>query len=107
MRRIGLALALSLVVGVALLPRPAWAHHRHLRVHVGCCVFIAPVHPFVHHKFFVHHGFIRPHPFVHDGFVHPHVGSTVVVVNPPPVWVPGFWWWNGFQWLWVPGHWAQ
>jgi hypothetical protein len=24
---------------------------------------------------------------------------------PGPTWVPGFWWWDGYQWVWYPGHW--
>ncbi len=94
------ALALSLVIGLTLLPGAAGAHHRHHGVFVGCCVFIAPVSPFVHHHFF-HNGFIDPRfgPSVI-------VGSPAVVVVPQPVWVPGVWQWTGFQWVWMPGHWA-
>ena len=96
-------LVLSLLVAMTLLSGAAWAHDRHHRVFVGCCVFIAPV-----HTFFIRHGFIHPQPFVHEGFVHLRNGATVVVVDPAPqpVWVPGFWWWEGFQWVWAPGHWA-
>lgn len=106
MRRIGVALALSLLVGLALLAEPASAHHRRAGFHVGCCVFVDHGHPFVHHKVFVdpHFRGLRHHFF----FAHPNVGSTVIVVEPTrqPVWVPGFWWWNGFQWVWAPGHWS-
>ena len=21
-------------------------------------------------------------------------------------WVPGYWQWNGYQWLWIPGYWV-
>jgi len=28
------------------------------------------------------------------------------VVTVTPVWVPGFWSWNGATWVWVPGHWV-
>lgn len=31
----------------------------------------------------------------------PHPGAFVK----QPVWVQGFWGWNGFGWVWVPGHW--
>jgi hypothetical protein len=24
-----------------------------------------------------------------------------------PVWVSGFWHWNGFGWVWVPGYWSR
>jgi hypothetical protein len=31
------------------------------------------------------------------------------VVVPPAqlVWVPGFWAWDGFNWVWVPPHWSH
>ena len=48
-----------------------------------------------------------------------HWGPTVivspravgVVPNPgafvkQPVWIQPFWAWNGFRWVWVPGHWV-
>ncbi len=98
MRRIALAFALALAVSLVLLPGAAGAHHHH-RHHgfvVGCCVFIAPVSPFIHHHFF--HGFIDPR-------FGPSLGDRVVVVEPQPVWVPAFWQWTGFQWVWAPGHW--
>lgn len=102
MKRLALAFALALAVSLTLLAGAAGAHHRHHGIFVGCCVFIGPVSPFVHHHF-IHHGFIDP------GFA-PSVIVTnqVVVVDPvpQPVWVPGSWWWNGFQWVWWPGHWA-
>lgn len=93
MKRIGLALALALVLLLAFLPGSAGAHRQH-RTFVGCCVFIAPDAPFVVHHF--HHGFVRP------------FGSpTLIIVNPvQPVWVPGFWQWTGAQWAWVPGQWV-
>jgi hypothetical protein len=25
--------------------------------------------------------------------------------RPPPVWVPGYWAWDGVRWIWVQGHW--
>lgn len=102
MKRMVLVFALSLVVGLALTPKDAGAHHRSHGVHAACCVFIAPGHSFGNHGF-------RGHPrfFIHQGLV-PFPSATVIVVNPAPrpVWVPGFWWWDGFQWLWVPEHWA-
>lgn len=101
MKRIGLALTLALVVGLPLWPGAGWAHHRHNRVFVGCCVFIAPGHPVVIHEFPGHSHF-----FIHHGFIQRH--STFIVVDPAtqPAWVPGFWQWTGVQWAWVPGHWV-
>lgn len=101
MKRGSFALAFALLVGLTLWPGATWAHHRH-RAFVGCCVFISPGDPFVHHPFVFHRHFI------HHGFFPPPVGSTVIVVEPVPhrVWVPGFWRWDGFQWVLVPGHWA-
>lgn len=103
MQPISLALALSLAAGLTLLPGSAEAHHRHHAFHGGCCVFVSPGHAFFAHDAFRHRHFI-PHGFFHRGF-----GSTFVVIAPVPrpVWVPGFWSWNGSQWVWVPGHWAQ
>jgi hypothetical protein len=98
-KRMGLALALSLIGVLTLLPGPTWAGDRH-RTSAGCCVFIGPGHSSV-----IRHGFISRH-----GFIHPLVGPTFIVGAPVPqpalVWVPGFWWWNGFQWVWSPDHWA-
>lgn len=36
------------------------------------------------------------------------VPRSPVFVAPAPtvVWVPAFWGWNGFGWVWVSGHWA-
>ena len=36
----------------------------------------------------------RPH--YHDGGIH----------RPVHVWVPGQWAWNGYSWVWWPGHWG-
>ncbi len=47
MKRVSLALALALVIGLSLVPGTAWAGHRHHHGHHGfagrCCVFIGPV----------------------------------------------------------------
>ncbi len=101
MKRIGLALVLALTL--TFLPGGAWASHRHHHghhgFHRGCCVFVGPVGPVS--PFF-------PHPFgLHRHFFFP-PSSTFIVVDPAPqqVWVPGSWWWNGFQWVWWPGHWV-
>lgn len=88
MKRIGLALALTLILGVALLPATAGASHRP-HMFVGCCVFINPGNSVV----------------LKNGFFNPRFGSAVVI-NPAPVWVQGFWQWTGFQWMWVPGQWV-
>ena len=109
MKRFALAFALALAVSLTLLAGAAGAsprHGGHVTVFVGpgfqptCCVFIGPRHSFGHHLFF-NNGFIGP------GFA-PSVIVTnpVVVVEPQPVWVPDSWWWNGFQWVWWPGHWV-
>lgn len=42
----------------------------------------------------------------HSHHVFPHRSSTIFVTPAQPVWVQGFWGWNGFQWVWVPGYWA-
>jgi hypothetical protein len=34
------------------------------------------------------------------------VRPGAVVHSPRPVWVPGFWTWNGFSWVWSPGAWS-
>ena len=99
MKRLVLAFALALAVSLTLLVGAAGAHHRHHTFFVGCCVFISPGDPFVHHHF-IHHGFIDPR------FGPSVIGSSpVVVIQRQPVWVPGFWRWTGWQWMWMPGHW--
>jgi hypothetical protein len=45
------------------------------------------------------------------GVMRPPTGSTVgprppVVVVPQIIWVPGYWYWNGYQWVLVPGYWT-
>jgi hypothetical protein len=34
------------------------------------------------------------------------VETPVIVVPPHAVWVAPAWFWNGFQWVFVPGHWV-
>jgi len=36
-------------------------------------------------------------------------GSQPVYVapHPHPVWVQPQWWWDGWQWVWVPGYWTR
>jgi hypothetical protein len=41
-----------------------------------------------------------PHVIVPPRAVIPHRGHFMK----SPVWVQGFWGWNGFHWVWVPGH---
>ena len=50
------------------------------------------------------HGHLRRPAFVGPSPVIavPHVP---VFVAPRRVWVPGFYSWTGFYWVWVPGHW--
>jgi hypothetical protein len=61
---------------------------------------------------------VFPHPV--DPWSHWGRAQAPVVIAPPravvphhgafvrqPVWVQGFWTWNGFYWIWIPGHWAQ
>lgn len=33
------------------------------------------------------------------------VPNVPVFVAPRRVWVPGFYSWTGFYWVWIPGHW--
>ena len=45
------------------------------------------------------------------GVLPPPTGSTVrprppIVVVPQIMWVPGYWYWNGYQWVLVPGYWT-
>ncbi len=38
--------------------------------------------------------------------VAPHRNSGAVFAVPrQPVWVSDHWAWNGFRWVWIPGHW--
>jgi len=96
MKRLALAFVLALAVSLTLLAGAAGAHHGHHGFHGGCCVFIGPVSPFFPHPFGLHRHFFFP------------PSSTFIVVDaaPQPVWVPGSWWWNGFQWVWWPDHWV-
>ncbi len=115
MKRVGLAVALA--VSLSLVPGVASAGHRHHGVHTGfhaghATVFISPHpgfihgHPFAHQPFVVQRHFIHPG-FIPPGFIDPRFGSTFIVAPAPqPVWVPGVWWWDGFQWVWVAGHWV-
>lgn len=127
MKRLALAIILVLTLGLALLPGVAWAGHvfvkgPDVKVHSGDTGsghgphFIGhernarpiPGHGphFIGHEFiFVHHGFF--HPQFH-GLIHPHFGPTVIIVDPTPrpIWIPGFWHWDGFRWVWVSGHWV-
>ncbi len=125
MKRLARALTIAFTVGLALLPGAAWpgdAFHSGLNAgvrsdHTGSGHgphFIGherDARPFVGQgQHFVGHERGRPHEFnSHPGFTRGHIGhpfgSTVIAV-PRWVWVPGFWWWNGFDWVWAPGHWV-
>ena len=39
---------------------------------------------------------------------HRWAGRDVIVATPTPapVWVPGQWWWDGFNWQWASGYWT-
>lgn len=37
----------------------------------------------------------------------PSPAPRAVVPRAQPVWVPGFWAWDGFSWVWVPPHWRH
>ncbi|MGH2767434.1 MAG: hypothetical protein ACRDIF_00535 [Actinomycetota bacterium] len=101
MKRVGLALGLTLAVALTLVPARAWASHGHAFVairsgHVS--VFIHHGHPFVHRHFlFRHHPHVlHRHHAVHHGVIHPHFRSTIIVVDPvivvpKRVWAPGLW----------------
>jgi hypothetical protein len=103
-KRIGVSLALGLVIALTLMPHVSWAGGGFVAVHSGdVSVFFGSGHPFVHgHQHFAHRGFF--HPVVSPFFVPRPV--IVAAPVPRPVWVPGGWNWNGFQWVWVPGHWG-
>jgi hypothetical protein len=95
-------LALALVLAAILVTPPSTAGAWGSRVVVvapphGSVFFVAPRHHFVHPRFFVQ-------PFVATPFiVAPVVPSPFIAVR--PIWVPGFWSWNGVQWVWVADHW--
>ncbi len=40
------------------------------------------------------------------GGIGPHAVPPFFLFNPRPVWFPGFWWWDGFEWVWAPGYWT-
>lgn len=105
MKRITIGLALALVAGVTALSGAAWARPGfhggfHGGFHSGHGRHFFGHHPFHHrHRFFFHHGF-HPHGFIHRPF-----GSfQPVVPGPGGVNVSGFWRWDGFRWIWVPGQ---
>ncbi len=121
--------ALALLLAVALAPVPVAAASP---VHPGAGVFPRPVDPWSRwgHS---GHGFFKPHGFFRPGFHHG-FGPSVIVVVPPKVvapgkvfvgpgvrrfrvhdgfvapgvvFVPDHWAWDGFRWVWVPGHWSR
>ena len=96
--RSGLALALVLAAALTVLPRTADAWNSRVVVvpRGGAVVIVDHPRPFVHHRPFVR-------PFVASPFVASPFFAAPVVVHRPVV-VPGFWSWNGFHWVWVPGH---
>ncbi len=94
---------------------PGWADGFHGGFHSGGVrVFIGHGHPFLHDRFFFSRRFFVERPFFRREIIVPRFRSTVILnapfvaVAPFPArtWIPSFWQWNGFQWVWVPGHWA-
>lgn len=135
MKRTGLAIVLALAVGLALSPRALWADpgfrggfqgsftsghgfagrapHFGMQTFSGHQGFHHGFHPGFRHGFnrgFFHRQPFAQHKFFNSGFVFSSgfwPGSAVVFDPvPQPVWIPGFWAWNGFQWVWIPGRWA-
>lgn len=113
--------ALALLLAVALGPVPA-ATASHM--HPGAGVFPRPVDPWGRWAP-SGHGFVTPGFRHHHGFKHG-FGPPVIVVVPPRVMTPGkvvvghdgfvapggvfvpdHWAWDGFRWVWVPGHWSH
>jgi hypothetical protein len=91
-------LALSLVVSLSILPGTVWAGPDRRATGVKEeKLILFPAHP-VCRRPYLCSGFARPFPSA--------IVSEPAVVQPTPVWVPGFWAWNGVDWVWVPDHWA-
>lgn len=108
MKRILPALALVLVAGLTFLPTPVLARGFHGGFHGG--VRFGHVSRFNGHgRHFGHHRLYPYRPFFRPGFAHPYFRPPVHAVKPlhSPVWVSGFWHWNGFGWVWVPGYWSR
>jgi hypothetical protein len=80
---IGVAVLMAGPVGASDWPRPS--------------VFPHPVDPWSHWG--------RPQApvVIAPRVVVPHRGAFVH----QPVWVQGYWGWNGFSWVWVPGYWVR
>ncbi len=95
-------LALALVLAAILVTLPSTAGAWGSRVAVVApshgSVFFVPRHHFVHRRFVVVQPFVAT-PFVTAPFAPP----PVIAVR--PIWAPGFWSWNGVQWVWIAGHW--
>ena len=96
MRRL-MVIAFGLIVGLGLTVTPTWANSwgRHEREVVS--VFPQPRDQWK--SWGVDHG---------QGHFHRGGGRTVIIGAPvpTPVWTPAQWWWNGWSWQWVPGHWS-
>lgn len=112
-RRLAGRVALLLVAaGMALMPWPPAARAHHGGPHPGApSVFPRLVDPWSHWGRPSHqppatrgHGFRHPR-----GTVKPHgfKGSVIVAPAPRAAWVQPHWAWNGFGWVWVPGHWVR
>lgn len=96
-----LILGLFLAGTLALSSTPGWAWNGAPRV-TPPGTFAAPPDPWSHWP---------PHHFHHRHFKSPDVifvvPGTTAFLPPPAFWVPAQWVWNGFGWIWVPGHWSR
>jgi hypothetical protein len=44
----------------------------------------------------------------HQAFADPRFAPGFSVAPlAPAAWVPGYWFWTGWQWAWVPGYWSR
>jgi len=60
-----------------------------------------------HHDPWKHWGDGRDHGHPHFRGHHQYQYRAPVYVVPSHAqWVPGYWGWNGYQWVWVPGYWV-
>ncbi len=90
MKRLAVGFGLTLAIGLLATPHSVSAKGHHHHFHHPHHVVILPATPL----------------FSSPGVIRPHAVSPFVVGTPQPVWVAGFWAWDGFGWVWVPGHWV-
>ena len=120
--RISLAVTIALMVGLALPPGPARAFNNPGAFDNKADQFRGgfdqkgrPDHvnpSFGHRRALVHDGsrtFLNCQ-VCHRTSILPQINHLQSISSfgfvPQLVWVPGFWWWDGFQWVWAPGHWT-